>query len=249
MRATTVEQAVRYLREAAEAAAERNQRWGYFAALYHRVTKSIGERIEAGYFEDAARMGKLDVAFANRYFDALDAYLEGRDAPTRAWRVALETTERPEATILQHLYLGLNAHLLIDLGVAAAETCPKGAISGVRGDFFRINDAVRDLMDGFHRDLAVVSPALGRLEHKAGWAWKQGSMLVLGTARAVAWRTAERLAPRDPEGMAAGVEEADGVATFIARRIATPSWLERGIWRSIRAEESDDARDIIRRLL
>src|SRR5437899_12265871 len=47
---------------------------GYFAVVYKRVTLAIRQAINEGQFDDGARVSRLDVAFAQRYFDALNAY-------------------------------------------------------------------------------------------------------------------------------------------------------------------------------
>ncbi|MFB6249055.1 MAG: DUF5995 family protein [Salinibacter sp.] len=66
---------------------------GYFAALYRDVTARVAATIEDGGFDDGARMEWLDVVFANRYFDALDA--RGTEAgPPRAWRRTFAAADR-----------------------------------------------------------------------------------------------------------------------------------------------------------
>ena len=49
-------------------------RLGYFAALYKRITIAVDTAIEQDMFEDGPRMERFDVAFARRYFDALNGY-------------------------------------------------------------------------------------------------------------------------------------------------------------------------------
>jgi len=62
---------------------ERNDRIGYFAALYNRVTITVRDGIGRGDFEDNPRMEHLDVVFANRFIDAYDRYHDG-ELPTRS---------------------------------------------------------------------------------------------------------------------------------------------------------------------
>ena len=57
-----------------------------FSDLYLTITQTIWDHIQAGgYFADDAYLARLDVAFANRYFDALRGWAGGARAP-RAWR-------------------------------------------------------------------------------------------------------------------------------------------------------------------
>ena len=111
-------------------------RIGYFAALYERVTTNIRRALIAGnVFQDNARMERLDVIFANRFMAAWDAHTSGR-RPSRSWQAAfLRCWTRPGD--LQHLLLGMNAHINLDLGIAAATVAHTpaelaGAVAGLQ---------------------------------------------------------------------------------------------------------------------
>src|SRR6202008_4811607 len=95
-------------------------RAGYFAALYYKVTSRVRDGIHNGEFEDGARMEKLDVLFASRYLDAYTKWRNGQQ-PSLSWQTAFESTKRSSVLVLQHLLLGMNAHINLDLGIAAAE--------------------------------------------------------------------------------------------------------------------------------
>jgi len=96
-------------------------RIGYFAALYRRVTVAVREQLQS--FEDPARLARLDVIFARRYLDALAAW-RVRQPCSACWKVAFDTTRLNKPIILQHLLLGINAHINLDLGIACARTSP-----------------------------------------------------------------------------------------------------------------------------
>ena len=55
-------------------AKKNSSRLGYFPALYKRVTVEVKNKVEQKYFDDNARMEKLDVIFANRYLTAYQSY-------------------------------------------------------------------------------------------------------------------------------------------------------------------------------
>src|SRR5215207_8262817 len=99
----------------------RKDRLGYFAALYNRVTIAVKEGIAKGKFDDGARMERLDVLFANRYIAAYEAYRAG-ELPSTAWFKAFNAAQGPGPIVLQHLVAGMNAHINLDLGIAAART-------------------------------------------------------------------------------------------------------------------------------
>ncbi|RDV14519.1 hypothetical protein DXT99_14050 [Pontibacter diazotrophicus] len=90
-----------------------NDRAGYFAVLYYLVTCRVKEEIIHHEFDDGPRMERLDVLFANRYLEAWHLWKEGRQ-PTASWGVAFRSATLAPAIILQHLLLGVNAHINLD---------------------------------------------------------------------------------------------------------------------------------------
>src|SRR6185503_8364838 len=141
------------------AALVERSRFGFFAALYRQVTLRVRQGIADGVFDDGRRMDRLDTVFANRYLDALAAWQTGR-RPSKCWRVAFEATRRADLLILQHLLLGINAHINLDLGVAAAQVAPGAALPGLRADFDRINQILAVLTDEVKLVLEQFSPLL-----------------------------------------------------------------------------------------
>jgi Family of unknown function (DUF5995) len=125
-------------------ALEEGSRVSYFAAV-REVTAKMAEGIATGFFDDGERMQRLDVTFADRYLSALSRYQPGGMA-TKSWELALPATAASRSIILQHLLVGINAHINLDLGIAAAETAPGQALSGLRRDFDRINEIIASLM-------------------------------------------------------------------------------------------------------
>src|SRR5690606_19486988 len=87
---------------------------------------------------DGKRMELLDVVFANRYIDAYKQHIQGKK-PTNAWLKTFEYAQQNNLTIVQHLLLGMNAHINLDLGIAAAEISSAATISQLHNDFIKIN--------------------------------------------------------------------------------------------------------------
>jgi len=83
-----------------------------FLGTYQRTTLAVGKAVDEGYFEDPAWVERWDVAFAELYLHALDAYLSG-STPPRPWRLAFDA--RPDLPALRHVLLGINAHVNYDL--------------------------------------------------------------------------------------------------------------------------------------
>lgn len=146
---------------------ENGKRIGYFTALYRKVTVKVKQGIEQNHFDDGQRMERLDVIFANRYLDAFEAYYAGKPV-TECWRLAFEIADRWYPLVLQHLMLGMNAHINLDLGIAAAETVAAEQLKGLKPDFEKINDVLADLIDEVEHELGEIWPLFSWLDSLAG---------------------------------------------------------------------------------
>lgn len=197
---------------------------GYFAALYRTVTIRVRDGIAAGEFDDGPRMEELDVVFARRYLDAYDAYGAGGRV-TEAWRLAFDTTDRWWPIVLQHLLLGMNAHINLDLGIAAARVAPGDRLSGLRGDFDRINGILGELVDGVQEELASIWPALKLLDHTAARTDEAIVNFAMERARDHAWSVACRLAPLPVAEQDDHIARLDRGVTLIGRAVRHP-----GLW-------------------
>jgi hypothetical protein len=113
---------------------------GYFAVLYRRTTLAIRDAINDDVFDNGPRMAELDVAFARRYFSALNAYFYRDDVhgPTLPWEVAFVGDNDGQVTILQHMMAGLNAHITFDLGLAVFAVAAH-SMDSLADDYNRVN--------------------------------------------------------------------------------------------------------------
>lgn len=129
-----IDDIIRDLESVMQTCMAENSRAGYFAALYHRVTCRIREGIARREFEDNARMERLDVLFALRYLQAWNTWRAG-GRPAASWQVAFGAAAGANTVVMQHLLLGINAHINLDLGIAAAETMRGYPLQGVKKGF------------------------------------------------------------------------------------------------------------------
>ncbi len=157
---TTILEVIDRLDNIVAACRLKNSRIGYFAILYRQVTLRVSSGILAGEFEDNARMERLDVLFAKRFIDAYDAWNAGL-MPTQSWQLAFEASKNSHHLVLQHLFLGINAHINLDLGISAAETMAGSAIPGIQQDFNKINAVLAELVEGVKSNISLVSPIFG----------------------------------------------------------------------------------------
>ena len=189
---TTYDETVGALTTIVDRAVAADDRIGYFAAMYLAVTRTVRRRSADGRFEDPARMERFVTSFAARYLDAHDAWRTGEPC-AQSWRAAFEATRRRRPVVLQHLLLGMNAHINIDLGIAASELDPNGPIEAVRADFDAINDVLAELVDASQRALGDVSPWLGLADRIGGSHDEAIIRFSLVVARRQAWSVAVRL--------------------------------------------------------
>ena len=148
--------------EIVEECKSKQSRIGYFAILYRQVTRRIKKGILAGEFEDNPRMEILDVLFAKRFIDAYDQW-NGSLKSTECWRLGFEASKDSKHLVLQHLFLGINAHINLDLGIAAAETMADKDLVEIQGDFNQINAILAERVDGVKANISKVSPVFGWL--------------------------------------------------------------------------------------
>ena len=125
IQATSVDDVIAHLDNIIDWSKKKQSRIGYFATLYRNMTKAVKQGIADKTFTDGKRMELLDVIFANRYLDAWDAYVNKQKC-SNAWCAAFNACDKNNLIVLQHLILGINTHINLDLGIAAAEACPTG---------------------------------------------------------------------------------------------------------------------------
>ncbi len=248
MPARTIDEVVEKLDQVIATARSQESRMGYFPALYRKVTVAVRDGIREGVFEDNERLERLDVVFANRYLDAVEKYERG-EQPTRSWEVSFKAAKKRRYIVLQHLLLGMNAHINLDLGIAAAEVAPGGQLPGLRDDFKKINELLALQVDGVKEELATVWPKLRRLDRLAGTAEDRLINFSIRKARSFAWRLAQELAALPPERREAAIDLTDLFVAKLSGRIRKPGRKARIAMLWIRLGEKGTVPEIIDLLL
>ena len=204
---------------------ERGSRLGFFPAMYRKTTLEVKKGLETGRFEDPARLELLDVVFAERYFQAFDQYEQGA-TPTGAWDYSFRMATSQHPSVIQHLLLGMNAHINLDLSISAAKISQKGDLPALKHDFDEINAILGELIDRIQTDLAEVFPALGALDELGGALDERAFHLSIKQARANAWHKAETLA-RLPAATdtTPHIHDFDRETVRLAKLICPPRWL------------------------
>ncbi len=223
MPARTIDEVIADMEALISISSRNNDRIGYFAALYHKVTLRVKEGILKNEFDDNARMEKLVVTFANRYLTAIEAYKSGMK-PTGCWQVAFDATKRYSVLVLQHLLLGMNAHINLDLGIAAVEVAGNDGLMKLRNDFNSINNILGSLSFEVINDLNRVSPLLSLFGLHAG----NNSILIqfsLTNARDGAWAFAEDLAGSDASAREKCIADRDDSIRKLGPSLVNPKGL------------------------
>jgi hypothetical protein len=248
MSASSIDEVIDQLDEIIVWSIENGSRLGYFPALYRRVTAEIRDRIAAGYFDDAERMTRFDIIFANRYLDAFAAYRRGEPC-TDAWRLAFDSSQRWSPIVLQHLLLGMNAHISLDLGITAAQSCDDCELDLLQADFNRINEVLAELVDEVQRELAGIWPPLRLLDWLAGRLDEALSDFAMEIARDAAWQMAqEYTALETPQAREAYIRQRDAEVTRFGEKLAAPGWLMKVVVFVIRMGELGSTGAKVRRL-
>ena len=218
------------------------RRIGYFVALYERVTSNVRHALIAGnVFDDGPRMERLDVVFANRFIQAWEQHVAGQK-PTDSWAVAFQRLEDPGPLVIQHLMLGMNAHINLDLGIAAATVAPtRPQLEALHADFNRINDVLARLVKIVEVQLTTICPPLSRL---ADLVTVEERIFDFGMAasRDVAWKLAQDLvaAPRDT--WPAVIARRDAISALAARALYPLDGLAKVTALAVHAHECRDVR-------
>jgi hypothetical protein len=157
----TIDDVLRNIDQILDWAIKAESHIGYFAVLYRRVTLAIREAINEGVFDDGRRMEQLDVAFARRYFNALNAYFYRHkyQGLTLPWEVAFVGDQDDQAIIVQHMLAGLNAHITFDLGLAVLAIAAN-SLNTLENDYNRVNGLLCSQIPGILKVVQGLSPEL-----------------------------------------------------------------------------------------
>jgi hypothetical protein len=192
-----------------------------FNRVYLAVTEAVDRRIDAGLFADPRAAATLDVRFAERYLDAVDAAAQDRRPPA-CWRPLLQFRRHPGVRPLQFALAGINAHIGHDLALAVVDACRTLGCepADLEDEFDRVGDLLVSLEERIREDL-MPGPDLLQiadpLTHLLG-SWS------LERARDATWSAARALwaLRRLPDVAGEFTERLDAAVGFAGRMLLTP---------------------------
>ncbi|MFW5934200.1 MAG: DUF5995 family protein [Actinomycetota bacterium] len=236
---TSIDEVIAELDDVIARAIDQRDAAGYFAVLYRKVTATIRDGLATGFFDDAERMERLDVLFAERYLEAVQAHRDG-GRPTDAWSLAFEAGDRWRPLVLQHLLIGINAHINLDLGIAAAKCSPGPELAELRADYDRVNGVLAAMTASVQTDLARISPWIGVLDRIGGRTPDELIRFSIVAARAGAWAFATELAAEPGSRWPAMIHERDLRVAQVGERVLHPGPLMSSGLLLIRLRERGD---------
>jgi hypothetical protein len=179
-----------------------------------------------------------------RYVDAFAARRRG--APTSAsWRAAFDAASDSRISVVQHLLLGMNAHINFDLALAVSDALEPGELSEFARDYQFMNELLDSLIEDVTARMAKFWPLLGkinRIVHETDDVIVDFSMK---RARANAWRCMERLEPLAGAERQRFIADFDAQAARLARRVAHPSGVGGLVAIAVHAGERGSVAEII----
>lgn len=244
MPAGTIDDVIRSLDGIIDRARAERSRAGYFAALYRRVTRAVKQGIAAGRFQDGPRMERLDVIFAGRYLSAFDAWRKGQPT-TLSWKLAFDAISLWPPLVVQHLLLGMNAHINLDLGIAAATCAPGDQLAGLEADFDLINTVLAEQVSAVEQEMAEISPWVALLNT---FGLRTETTIInfsMTKARDCAWTEATNLANLSGNLLGAAIATADARASLVGRLVISPPLLVRAQLLPIRLREVREVRRVL----
>lgn len=244
MQANNISEVIDMLDAIMQQAAQNNSPLGYFPALYRKVTIEIRRRIQCEQFEDCARMERLDVAFANRYFEAYYDYHQGK-AISKSWKIAFEASKDEKVTVLQHLFLGINAHICLDLGVASAQLLPGKAIFSLKNDFDLVSDVLASMTDFVQEDVADFWKPMKIIDLLGGKYDEKFADWVIHSARKQAWEVATSFHTQADNAHLDIIGKVDAATAETAQKLWKPSIPALMLSQVVRISEKGSPAEII----
>ncbi len=169
--------------------AARMDRLDHFNQTYLIITRNVRQRLKAGDFDHPEFLERFDARFAYYYLHALEDFLHGREVPP-AWHRAFRAAERPYASPIVCMALGVNAHVNNDIPQVLRDC---GASREHYRDYLLVNGIIRRSLDEvialFADERRVLSPHR-RLTRPV---FKLGMHLLVRLWRRTAWRKFRKL--------------------------------------------------------
>jgi hypothetical protein len=168
----------------------------WFNLLYLTVSESVQQNLHLRQWSNPTWLQRLDVVFANLYFDAIAKWGVDTAQTPHAWRALFESRQNPRLVRVQFALAGMNAHINRDLCVALirmaeADGSFPSRTSGIHDDYVAVNGI---LEQAEQKAVAFLSTGIvGMIDQALGDVDNVLAMWNVRKAREAAWVNAEVL--------------------------------------------------------
>jgi hypothetical protein len=195
--ATTIADVVAKM-EAITGALPGNDGLKWFNLLYLNVTQQVDGHPPPGGWEDTLWLTRLDVVFAQLYFNAIADWLQNSASVPDSWKALFESRFADGIDRIQFALAGMNAHINHDLALALLQTNTAMNVTPLEDspehdDFENVNGLLEAVLPQALQFLAT--GILGEAAQDTG---KIGRFLAIWNVRAardLAWNVSDSLRP------------------------------------------------------
>jgi hypothetical protein len=168
---------------------------GVFATAYLQITIAISSEIKGGSFNDNRWSSSYLISFANLYREAVLNYENSKwDQVPKSWKIVFDLAKNQEGFIIQHLMLGINAHINHDLALALNNVSIDPRREKKYQDHNHINQILEGATDNLKRTVSdKYAPILKRLDRGLGTLDDDITAFSISKAREHAWAMAVAL--------------------------------------------------------
>jgi len=240
---TSIDQAIYFLQEITDYFKSCNDPMGLFSAIYLLSTRMVKAGLENNEFKTPGLMHQVDLAFVDRYFTAINHYLNGTE-PTAPWQVAIQCARRKDMFVDQYIFNGANAHIVFDLGIAVASVCPGEKIEEFKDDFMKMNEVFSTMYYQMNMDVATIWGPFAFLMKWAGNAIMKFENKVMDESREGAWERAQRIA-KAGKNQPEIISQYSKHAVQVGKEIINPGFIKSLILRHMAKKEVGSVADKI----
>lgn len=220
-----------------------------FLAVYLGMTERLRDSVVAGRFLDDSWIAHLAYRFAGMYFDAEGCFDTAMERCPEVWRRAFDLTVRGDATALECVLLGMNAHIGydlpqaiagmlrdFDLDAAEAGDAPRfvGLLARRKFDHDTVNAIIAETIDSAQYRLGGHSSLIGLVDKVALRFDELLSDIVIRYVRELSWAHGLALAfSRDESESELARRQIEAGALFGIKRVDLVSYLPTGLLRAV----------------
>lgn len=193
----------------------------WFNRIYLSVTRQVDLNPPGGAWQNPQWLMRLDVVFANLYFDALRDYLAGKDI-AKSWSALFDLRFQTCIDRIQFAVAGMNAHINHDLALALHSTNAElKMVPASHGpehtDYESINTLLNALIPA--ELVLLATDTLGVLAQDTGKIGRVLAFWKLVRARELAWDFADHLRSLNPAARDVALDTQDALTGALSRAI------------------------------